>query len=109
MGPGTAEQIFSFGIVAIYVMLKDIVCDEAWRPILRRHTSYFGDEDGFQGLLGHIGNDNPSSERLVVLAAEVNPGRPFGTYEYVDVEFRGLVVKMTNLDPARWISAREAL
>ena len=116
----TESDVFSFGIVAIYVVLKNMLFwtgdaaasghdDAVWRPILRRHISYFADEDGFQGLLEHIGERNAFFERLVALAAEVKPREPFGLWEYVDVEFRDLVVKMTNLDPARRISAREAL
>jgi serine/threonine protein kinase len=107
--------------VAIYVMLKTMGFwtgddhatlssdEEAWRHILRRHISYFADEDGFQGLLEHIGEENPFIERLVALAAELKPREPFGLWEYVDARFRDLIVKMTNLDPARRISAREVL
>lgn len=117
----TPSDVFSFGIVAIYMMLKTMVFwtsdattsptgnEEAWRHILGRHISYFADEDGFQGLLKHIGEDNPFYERLVILAVEVKPREPFALWEYVDAEFRDLIVKMTSLDPARRITARQAL
>ena len=117
----TPSDMFSFGVVAICVMLNDMifqVCDEelngsdAWWHILRRHISYFGDEDGFKGLLRHIGDDNPFFERLIALAGDFDaerPRKPFALWHYVDVEFRDLILKMTNLDPARRITAREAL
>ena len=117
----TPSDVFSFGVLAIYVVLHDMIfriSDEelggadAWRHILRRHISYFGDEDGFKGLLRHIGKENPFFERLIVLAGDFNaerPRKPFTTWHYVDVEFRDLVTKMTNLDPAKRINARKAL
>ncbi|KAK4246834.1 kinase-like protein [Corynascus novoguineensis] len=101
----TPSDMFSFGVVVIYVMLNDMIFrvsdeglggDDAWWHILRRHISYFGDEDCFKGLLQHIGEDN-------------RPRKPFAMWHYVDAELRDLVMKMTNLDPARRIIAREAL
>lgn len=117
----TPSDMFSFGVVVIYVMLNDMifrVSDEelggkdAWRHILRRHISYFGDEDGFRGLLKHIGEDNAFFDRLVALAGDFDaerPRKPFALWHYVDAELRDLVTKMTNLDPAKRITAREAL
>lgn len=117
----TPSDVFSFGVVAIHVMLNDIILrvsdeelhgSDAWRYILRRHISYFADEDGFRGLLRHIGEENPFFERLIALAGDFNaerPRSPFTVWQYVDVEFKDLITKMTNLDPARRIIAREAL
>lgn len=102
-------------------MLNDMVfrvsdegpgADDAWWHILRRHISYFGDEDGFKGLLQHVGEENVFFDRLIALAGEFDaerPRKPFAMWHYVDAELRDLVTKMTNLDPARRISAREAL
>lgn len=113
--------MFSFGVVAIYMMLNDMifrVSDEeldghdAWWHILRRHISYFADEDGFKGLLQHIGEENTFFDHLVALAGDFDaerPRKPFWMWHYVDPELRDLVMKMTNLDPARRIIAREAL
>ena len=114
------SDIYSFAIVAIYVMLKQIVFwpgneaatstnGEAWRPILYNHISYFADEDGFQGLLNHIGEKNDFFERLITIAPEVKPRKPFSLWQNVDTDFRDIIVKMTNLDPARRITAQEAL
>ncbi|KAI0378640.1 kinase-like domain-containing protein [Hypomontagnella monticulosa] len=117
----TSSDIFSFGVVAIYVMLNDMVfriSDEelggadAWWHILRRHISYFGDEDGFKSFLAHIGDDNDFFNRLITLGGDFNrerPRKPFATWHYVDAEFRDLIVKLTSLDPAKRIKAREAL
>ena len=117
----TPSDVFSFGVVAIYVMLQDMIFrvsdeelrgNDTWRHILRRHISYFADEDGFKGLLQHIGEDDPFFERLIALAGDFNaerPRKPFAMWHYVEVEFRDLITKMTNLDPAKRIIAREAL
>lgn len=52
----------------IYVMVNEMafrVSDDelgsadSWRHILPQHISYFADEDGFNGFLDHIGEENP--------------------------------------------------
>ncbi|KAL2176137.1 kinase-like domain-containing protein [Thermothelomyces heterothallicus CBS 202.75] len=117
----TPSDIYSFAIMAIYVMSNEMVfrvsdeelkSDMAWWHILRRHISYFADEAGFQGLLGHIGEDNPFFERLIALTGDFNadkPRQPFALWHGVEPDFRDLVGKMANLDPNRRITAREAL
>lgn len=105
----------------IYVMLNEMVfrvsddqlaADDSWRYILRRHISYFADDDGINGFLQHIGQENPFFERIVALSQDFPPGdrrQPFSHWEYVEPELRDLVGKMTNLDPARRITAQNAL
>lgn len=105
----------------IYVMLNEIVfrvpdselqASDSWRYILRRHISYLADEQGFAGLLEHIGDSNDFHERLIKLAGDFtseSPRQPFESWRYVEPEFRDLVGKMTSLDPTRRITAREAL
>ncbi|WQF84707.1 Putative protein kinase [Colletotrichum destructivum] len=117
----TPSDIYSFGVVIIYVMLNEMVfrardeelaAKDAWRHVLRRHISYFADDGGIKGLLSHIGEDNPFFDRLIDLAAEFGASRPrspFALWQYVDEELRDLIGKMTNFDPARRITAHEAL
>ncbi|KAJ9196655.1 hypothetical protein DTO164E3_6185 [Paecilomyces variotii] len=116
-----ASDVFSFGIVMIYVMLNEMVfrvsddqlkSADSWRYILRRHISYFADEDGLNGFLEHIGEKTPFYKRLIDLADSFGPGnprQPFQRWSYVEPELRDLVGKMTNLDPTKRINAREAL
>ncbi|KAI1131979.1 kinase-like protein [Nemania abortiva] len=116
-----ASDVFSFGIMMIYVMLKEMVflvsdeqlnAEDSWRYILRRHLSYFADQDGFNGFMEHIGEENPFYERLLVLADDFsreNGREPFECRYYLDPDFRDLVFKMTRLDPALRITAQEAL
>jgi len=119
---GTPSDIFSFGVVSIYVMLNEMVfrmtdeeltSDDSWRYVLKRHISLFGDEDGFKGLLQWIGEESPFFERFIALAGSFKeegiPRKPFELRHYVDAQFRDLVGKMTTLDPAKRITAREAL
>ncbi|KAK3345813.1 kinase-like domain-containing protein [Lasiosphaeria hispida] len=100
----TPSDIFPFGVVIIiYVMLDDM--------IFRVNISNFGDEDGFKGLLWYVGEDNRIFNRLVGITADFDAQRlrkPFSVWHYVSVELRDLV-KMTNLDPSRRITARGAL
>lgn len=36
--------------------------DDSWLHILKRHVSYFADDEGLTGLLEHIGEDNISHQ-----------------------------------------------
>ncbi|APA12466.1 predicted protein [Sclerotinia sclerotiorum 1980 UF-70] len=115
------SDIFSMGIVAIYIMNKqmifydglkdeDFVDGEACDQILRRHISYFWDENDFTALLEYIGEDNPFHDRLIdIFNNTKNPRPPFRNWIKIDAELRDLVVKMVRLDPRGRISAREAL
>lgn len=91
---------------------SELAADDSWRYILRRHVSFFGEEDGFQGLLQWIGEENPFFERLVDLSGTFDaaePRKPFAMWHFVDGGFRDLVGKMTVLDPTKRITAAEAL
>ncbi|KAI4859674.1 kinase-like protein [Hypoxylon rubiginosum] len=116
-----ASDVFSFGIVMIYVMLNEMIflvsndqlhAEDSWRYILRRHLSYFADKDGFNGFLQHIGEENPFYERVIALANDFPPGnrrQPFETWKDIDPSLKDLIIKMTRLDPALRITARDAL
>ncbi|KAI9668500.1 MAG: hypothetical protein M1829_005378 [Trizodia sp. TS-e1964] len=117
----TPSDVFSFGVLSIYVILNNMVllaseeeraADDSWRYILRLHLSYFGDDESFKGLLKWIGEENPFFERLIAIAGTFNPEdprRPFEKWTFVDEQFRDLICKMTTLNPAKRITAREAL
>lgn len=91
---------------------EELAAVDSWRYVLRRQISFFGEEEGFKGLLQWISERNPFFERLVTLAGSfnaTNPRKPFRNWYFVDAQFRDLVCKMTTLDPARRITALEAL
>jgi serine/threonine protein kinase len=95
-------------------MLNEMVlrASDSWRHVLRRQISFFGEEDGFKGLLQWIGEKNPFFERLIALAGTFNSAnlrKPVRVWFYVDVQLRDLICRMTNLDPEERIIAREAL
>lgn len=105
----------------IYVMVNEMVfrvsddqlrSEDSWRHILRRHVSYFADEDSLNEFLQHIGKENVFYERFVSIVSSFTPGnfrQPFETWDYVEPDLRDLIGKMTNLNPKRRITAREAL
>ncbi|KAI0101723.1 kinase-like domain-containing protein [Nemania sp. FL0031] len=68
---------------------------------------------GMLGLVDYLGRDNIFSSRLVGLLDTFDTPstrmQPIFAWTYGDVDFRDLVSKMTNLDPRRRITAREAL
>lgn len=91
---------------------EELAASDPWRYILRRQISFFGEEEGLRGFLQWIGEANPFFERFLALAGSfdaANPRKPFGKWHFVDAQFRDLVCKMTTLDPARRITALEAL
>lgn len=91
---------------------EELAASDSWRHVLRRQISFFAEDEGFKPLLGWMGEETPFFERLVALAASfdtVNPRKPFPKWHFVDTQFRDLVCRMTTLDPARRIKAREAL
>ncbi|KAJ0419348.1 kinase-like domain-containing protein [Aspergillus carlsbadensis] len=122
-----ASDVFSFGVTSansvymIYAMVNEMVfhvpnsqmtANDSWRPILFRHISYFGDEDGVNGLLDHIGEENVFQQRLIGLVETLgtdNPRQPLETWNYLDPELRALIGRMTRLDPSQRITAEKAL
>lgn len=81
---------------------------------LQRQVSYLGNRDGINGLMKHVGDVEANLEVLSLLwddrYADYLPYRHFsGWSEVQDGAFRELVLRMMNLDPARRITAREAL
>lgn len=105
----------------IYVMVGEMVflvpqdqlkAEDSWRHILRRHVSYFADEDSLKGFLSHIQMDNPFFERVADLVTTFVPGdlrQPIEKWRYLEPDLKDLVSKMTIMDPARRITAKEAL
>lgn len=105
----------------IYVMLNRMVflppkeqldSQHAWRHSLRRHISYFGDEDNLNEFLQHIGTKNTYFDGLVSISSSFgidDPRRPFRLWQDVDPDFRDLVCEMTSLGPEQRITARQAL
>lgn len=80
---------------------------------LQRQVSYFGDNDGLNRLMDHVG-DEINCQILGLLwderTEEHIPYKPFSTWPDVeDVSFRDLVQRMLNLNPAKRITALQAL
>jgi serine/threonine protein kinase len=81
---------------------------------LQRQVSYFGDSEGINGLLKHISDDDMNCQVLRMLwdgrSEEDIPYRPFSEWPDVgDAAFKDLIRGLTNLDPAKRITACQAL
>lgn len=101
------EMVFLEGLTE-----EEMYGDKAWWYILQRHIIIFAtDEESFKGLLKLIGEDNPWFARFMEVADYLidKPRQPVSLWKNVDESFLDLVVKMTNLDPSRRITARAAL
>ncbi|KAB8356354.1 hypothetical protein FH972_023938 [Carpinus fangiana] len=115
------SDMFSFGVVCIYAMLQSVIFDisneeldediEPLAVVLERQISYFADEEGLAGMFRHLG-DNPWSQIFEVIRDgfnKTNPRKPFSLWKGLDADFKDLVGGMTNFDPAKRLTADEAL
>ncbi|KAH8712230.1 kinase-like domain-containing protein [Phaeosphaeriaceae sp. PMI808] len=117
------SDMFSFGLVCIYAVTKQVVLavDEDEIPegielldiVLERQLSYFSDFEGIQGLIQYLG-ESPWAQLIAMIAADFNadnPRRPFEIWEGegIDPDFKDLIVRMMNVDPRRRLTAQEAL
>lgn len=81
---------------------------------LQRQVSYFGDQEGFDGLMRLVGEEEVNCEVLRPLwefrMEDDIPYRPFSDWPDVsDSEFKDVVCKLMNLDPFKRITASQAL
>ncbi|KAL9135478.1 MAG: hypothetical protein Q9175_003330 [Cornicularia normoerica] len=115
------SDMFSFGVVCIFAVLKRVIFavgegelaegEEPLSIVLERQISYFTDEDGLNVLLNHLGN-SPWCRVLEVIRDGFNktrPRKPFSMWENVDTDFKDLVGSLTNFNPAKRLTAHEAL
>lgn len=81
---------------------------------LQRQVSYFGDREGLNGLMTHVGDEEVNCQVLSLLWEERNedyiPYKPFSEWsELQDDVFVDLIKGLMNLDPAKRLPAHEAL
>jgi serine/threonine protein kinase len=108
-------------VQCIYAVLKRVIFavdeeelaegEEPLSVTLERQISYFADEDGLNGLLKHLG-DSPWCGVLNVIRDgfnETNPRKPFSLWKNIDADFKHLIGGLMNFDPAKRLTAHEAL
>ncbi|MCJ1476952.1 hypothetical protein MMC13_005622 [Lambiella insularis] len=118
-----SSDMFSFGIVCIYAVLKHVILyvDEKALPegelalahVFERQISYFADLESFDGLLRHL-SGSPWRQVLEALRGgfnKENPRKPFLRWnmEPLDSDLKDLIGGLTNFDPAKRLTADEAL
>lgn len=80
--------------------------------VIERQISYFADADGITAFLKHLGDDNPWVQVFEIIRDgfnQENPRKPFYLWKGTDEDFKSLICGMTNFDPTKRITAREAL
>ncbi|PSS07171.1 hypothetical protein M430DRAFT_23320 [Amorphotheca resinae ATCC 22711] len=123
-GLGKPSDMFSFGVVCIYAVTKRVIfavdeeeLDNDLEPlsiVIERQISYFAEEDTLAAFLRYLGDNR---WRVVFEALrdgfnKENPRKPFSSwknYAGIDADFKDLISGLTNFDPARRITAHEAL
>ena len=74
--------------------------------LCHRQLGFFGDEDSIEGLQKHM-DDGPSCENLKTVID--TPFKPALRWGDCDPVFQDLVCRLMNIDPAKWLTAQEAL
>ncbi|KAF1347260.1 kinase-like protein [Lizonia empirigonia] len=120
------SDLYSFGLVCIYAILGRVILgpDDDFKlheskgalPAfirLQRQVSYFGDKEGLNGLIKHVGDEEVNCEVLGMLweerAADYIPYVPFSEWTDVDSTFKDLIRGLNNLNPSQRLTARQAL
>lgn len=79
--------------------------------VIERQICYFAELDALDGFFKYLG-DNPWVRVFEVMRDgfnKENPRKPFTLWKGVDEDFKSLIFAMTNFDPEKRITAREAL
>ncbi|KAL2839534.1 kinase-like domain-containing protein [Aspergillus pseudodeflectus] len=123
LGPvNKPSDIFSFALLCIFAVYRRVVFNDILVKnheksdiqisILERQISYFADRKGLEGFMKYIGKEHPLSPMIELTwdgFHEGNPRKPFSKWENVHEDFRSLILAMTNFDPSKRITARQAL
>jgi serine/threonine protein kinase len=85
--------------------------EEILAHVFEKQISYFADAEGIQAFLELIRESRWVEVFRVIRDGfnKENPRRPFALWAGVDPGLQDLVCRMTNFDPAKRITAREAL
>ncbi|OJD14002.1 serine/threonine protein kinase [Emergomyces pasteurianus Ep9510] len=121
------SQLWYVALLCIYAMLGQVIfeADEdlqkhesqgAFPHIIRlqRQVSFFGDREGLNGLMKHVGDEEINCQVLRFLwddrAADYHSYKPFSDWPNVnDDKFKDVIHSMTHLDPQKRATAREVL
>jgi serine/threonine protein kinase len=81
---------------------------------LQRQVSYFGDQEGLNGLIKHVGDEEVNCQILRDLwearTEDDVPYEPFSDWPDVsDAAFKDLIRGMMNLNPTKRVTAGQAL
>ena len=89
---------------------KPMDMDQKVRYAVERQLAYFANRDGYNALMMHLG-DNPFCKIFKELLDgfnETNPRRSVIGW-VANPNFKSLIAGLTNFDPAKRITANEAL
>ncbi|KUI66996.1 Cyclin-dependent kinase 6 [Cytospora mali] len=115
------SDMFSFGIVCLYAVLKRVILyvgeeeigegEEVLAHVIERQISFFADKEGIMAFLKYLG-DSPWVQIFSVIKDGFNAEnrrKPLYLWKNVDPDLRDLIGKLTSFDPTKRLRAREAL
>lgn len=82
--------------------------------VIRRHLSYFADPQSYEAFMQYIYDDSQWRQTFDTIKKSFNkdePRHPFSLWKHerLDEEFKDLIAGLTNFDPARRLTAQQAL
>ncbi|SMY28943.1 unnamed protein product [Zymoseptoria tritici ST99CH_1A5] len=119
-----SSDMFSFGLVCIYAMTQRLVLavdesellegEDKLAIVLERQSSYFADESGFKAFMQYIGAESAWHEIFRVINSgfgKDQPRKPFALWDGngLDGDFKAFIGGLTNFDPAKRMTAQQAL
>ncbi|KAH8695890.1 kinase-like domain-containing protein [Phaeosphaeriaceae sp. PMI808] len=124
-GPiGKPSDIFSFAIVMTYALIKRTIFHvtdeeldggklERIAIVIQHQMSFFDEWQSINELIeDYLAPDNPYGQIFLITRdgfGQGTPRNPFRLSKSFDDDFKDLVVKMTDFNPSKRITAREAL
>lgn len=85
--------------------------EEVLAHVIERQISFFADKEGIMAFLKYLG-DSPWVQIFSVIKDGFNAEnrrKPLYLWKNVDPDLRDLIGKLTNFDPTKRLTAREAL
>ncbi|KAJ0421741.1 kinase-like domain-containing protein [Aspergillus carlsbadensis] len=114
------SDIFSFALLCVFAVrrkrvllnhrrVQNHVKSDTQISILKRQMSYFADRKGVEGFVKYLGKEHPLIPMIQLTWDGLLEGNSCQPWKSGLKDFQNLIHAMTNFDPSKRITARQAL